>query len=112
MNEHSLFGDARCGCRLSQPHHPVHEPEEKGSANREIDGIGWRIGELYPAPEQCLIGNRATNNYPYARIRTTRARARWLKLTRRGADCQVGDTLAAIKIGVARRTTTDNRGRD
>lgn len=38
VNEHSLFGDARCGCRLSQPHHPVHEPEEKGSANREIDG--------------------------------------------------------------------------
>lgn len=25
VNEHSLFGDERCGCRLSQPHHPVHE---------------------------------------------------------------------------------------
>lgn len=31
VNEHSLFGDERCGCRLSQPHHPVHELEEKGS---------------------------------------------------------------------------------
>jgi len=38
VNEHSLFSDARCGCRLSQPYHPQYEPEEKGSANREIDG--------------------------------------------------------------------------
>lgn len=31
VNEHSLFGDARCGCRLSQPRQPECEGEEKGT---------------------------------------------------------------------------------
>jgi len=59
---------------------PVHEPEEKGSRAAAI-----------PAPEQCLIGNRATNNYPYARIRTAHARCA-IGLSWHGADCWPGYT--------------------
>lgn len=88
VNEHSLFGDARCGCRLSQPYHPGTRARGERLGEQGDRWVGWR-GGLYPMPEQCLIGNRATNNYPYARIRTTHAR--WLKLARRGADCRAGD---------------------
>lgn len=69
-NEHSLFGNARCGCRLSQPYHPGTRARGERLGEQRDRWVEWR-GELYPAPEQCLIGNRATNNYPYARIRTT-----------------------------------------
>lgn len=87
VNEHSLFDDARCGCRLSQPYHPCIRARGERLGEQRDRWVGWR-GGLYPVPEQCLIGNRATNNYPYARIRTTDARCHWLKLARRGADCQ------------------------
>lgn len=59
-------------------------------------------------PEQCLIGNRAANNYPCARIRARQhARSHWLKLGHTGADCVVA-TTTTIKIGAARRTRIDD----
>lgn len=90
MNEHSLFGDARCGCRLSQPYHPGTRARGERLDEQRDRCVGWREADYTPALEQCLIGNRATNNYPYARIRTTHARCHWLKLAQRGADCQTG----------------------
>lgn len=85
--------------------------------NREIDGKGEPGLRV---PEQCLIGNRAANNYPCARIRARHM----LILIGLSWDTPVQiapgrpETTVTIKIGVARRnddrrhvnTTTKRRG--
>lgn len=35
VNEHSLFGDARCGCRLSQPYQPRYTSQRRKARRTE-----------------------------------------------------------------------------
>lgn len=78
-----------------------------------LSGRCREIGEAgvarFRAPEQCLIGNRATNNYPYARIRAAHVAYVAIGLSWRGANCgNQWHTPVTIKIAVARQTTIDD----
>lgn len=75
--------------------------------NREIDGKGEPGLRV---PEQCLIGNRAANNYPCAQTHTpdTHARSHWLKLGHTGADCA---GLAGYKYDDKNRCSVANDDR-